>query len=734
MPFRADEVSSKTLESRGPSTCGTPSGRFRSSDWAVGGLDRIVDAAVIAFALWTVVFHFAVVLNWPRNAAIALWFAALLAAATAAFRSWRHRRVEEGRAGRTTAPTGTGEPRGESQKKLAVSRATAVFFLAAATGVALLGAYFHGPDVWWLYSALIVALASAAVVTVTRRPAPSPRAEPSTSWGAVALVLAVATLFALGSAFTQRPDADDISYLSRAVHAEQRSGSFATHDTVYSDEAYGVGDSSTPLTAIEPLIGVGALLTPFTTPTVAYLVLGPAVSWLAVLALWRLLRTLGAPSPALATLGAALFLVLNGDRHASFGNFGFVRSWQGKAIFVAVVVPLIWHYALRWGKTADRSSWVGLLAANIAGMGLTTTAYLVAPTVTALGLVCSARGRGAVKRALVGGATLAYPLALLLVSQFHSVPSPSSGWTSGRVLGLTVAPAVSVVETFRAGGHALTGVVETRYAEILHGQWDHIFGDGLPMVVAVGSLLAAWLFVRDRAGRLALAAVPAVLVLVYFNPVMARIPGDPGSFEQAGGSWWRSVWVAPVPAAVGITVSSAVLISRAWLRRPLLVGLPLAMSVLMLMAGMSVLSHDNRGVRIGSLEWDVQRAPRAAAARALSLAERGEVVAAPDGVGRVLTTMTANVYPILVRDLQYSAPEFQPPSQRVQRHLVHRAITAGLGTDEVPAFQDALASLGIGVVVVDRDVIDEGSLAPALRAAGFAEVGADSHFSYWERH
>ena len=680
---------------------------------------------MVAFALWTVAFHLSVALGWPRDVVVAAWLVSLLVIAVLC---WRFRR----RSTQSVPELGVASPAG-----LPVApRWVTPTFAAAAAILASFGAYASSAVVWWSYSALIVLLASAAVVAASRtRPAVVRNGAGRVARSGIGLVLVVATAFAFGAAFTQRPDADDVSYVSRAVHAEQRDGPFATRDTVYGDELYALtgGRPTTPMTAVEPLIGVLALLTPFTSPTVAYLVVGPAVAALAVLALWRLLRTLGAPSPALATFGAAVFLALNGDRHASFGNFGFVRSWQGKAIFVAVIVPLIWHYALAFGRGEGRKPLLGLFAANVAGVGLTTTAYLVAPTITCAALVCSVRGPGVRNRLAVGVSTLAYPVLILVAARVEALPAPTRDWEPGTALGVVAAPLGGLAASLQVGLQALGDAFDRGSADVLHAHWDRILGDGLPMVVAVGSMLTAWAFVGDRAGRLALAAVPGVLMLLYLNPLAAQLSLSATSFEQAGASWWRSVWVAPVPAAVGIVVSSPGLLSGKRMRGLVGTVVPLAAALAMLVGGTSVLSSANAGTRMGPPQWDVDPLARAAADRVLEIQQRDGVVAAPQEVGEVLALMTSHAHPLIVRELIYAAPVLRPPSQGDNRFVVHSAIVNGLDLENRQRFQAAIAALEPLVVVARRGAMGRGVLTSTLRASGYASAGHDDHYAYWRR-
>ena len=55
-----------------------------------------------------------------------------------------------------------------------------------------------------------------------------------------------------------------------------------------------------------------------------------------------------------------LVLVAAGETHRWYGNFSFVRMWQGKAIFLSVFMPLVYAYALRFAVRPNLRDWTML--------------------------------------------------------------------------------------------------------------------------------------------------------------------------------------------------------------------------------------------------------------------------------------------------------------------------------------------------------------------------------------
>ena len=110
----------------------------------------------------------------------------------------------------------------------------------------------------------------------------------------------------------------------------------------------------------------------------------PLATVLAVLALWRLLRVWEVPMPALALSTALVFLLVAAcDERRTVGEFFVTRLWQGKAVFVAVLVPLLFALLCSYAEQPARRTLVLLFAAGVAAVGLTTSAIFVVPVIAA---------------------------------------------------------------------------------------------------------------------------------------------------------------------------------------------------------------------------------------------------------------------------------------------------------------------------------------------------------------
>ena len=188
-------------------------------------------------------------------------------------------------------------------------------------------------------------------------PQPPSRASEALLW-LLALACVVLTLVA------HRPDADDAFYVNIAVAAVDvpRQALLST-DTLHGIDGlplylpvYRVHSYELLNAAMAYLTGIPAIYT-FHWISAAFAAL------LVPLAYAKLFRLL-TPRWWLWSVGVlTVILVAAGETHRWYGNFAFVRIWQGKAVFLSVFLPLIYAYGLRFAVQPTVRGWALLCAA-----------------------------------------------------------------------------------------------------------------------------------------------------------------------------------------------------------------------------------------------------------------------------------------------------------------------------------------------------------------------------------
>lgn len=692
--------------------------------------DSVLDVVLVAFALWTAVFHLALILDWGRDLTAAVWVALLALAAEI----WYLIRVRRRRSRDHAADPEPGRPAPSAPRWL-IGTAAAIG-MASALYAAVVEPRGGG---WWpVWTGVVLAAGLGVLVALRFRPlvGSATREEPRhTAWPAI-FVVGLALVMAALSVLTLRPDGDDVYVMNQALYVEARDAPFPERDTIFADQVFrDTRPDDVPASSIESLIGTGGRWLPFSTPTVAYLLLAPAVSFLAVLGTWRLARTLRAGWPALATAGAMAFLFLDGAENASFGNFSFARAWQGKVIAVFLLLPLVWHYALSWSRDGDRRGLVMLVAALVAAVGLSSTALAVIPGAAAVVLVAGAAVTRRWRRLAWATTAFVYPLVLWLVARQAERQAPVVG-----------SPAATAGESVASGGPAAAAAASSavpppgsaapapfEFSGDLpgldaHTLWYYVFGHAaVNLLVALTAMALTWVVLRDRASRLAVALGSTAVFGAFYAPGAAIRIDEATDF---GSVLWRAVWIVPLPLMIGLLLAAPAAL-RATRDRLAAAAASVGVLVALFATGTPVIDGP-RVADFGSVTWDVEPVARAAAANIDALSSPGAIAATPEKIGQAISSTTVDVRPVNPRGFEMYGSHAVPEFRSDNRRLLSAAVERGLEPTKVEAFRTALSTLRVTVVCVapaaSGAIIDR-----ALEAAGFAHIEADEACVYWTR-
>jgi hypothetical protein len=478
-------------------------------------VDGLTEFAVVAFASWTLLYDIGAMARLGTSLLLLLWAACLVVIAVGLVRLHR-------------APgAATAEPVLSAGWLTAVTRwrrhlgvASVLFGIAAGLAVGL-----HRAGLPWAWTWVLGMLAVAATMTWLLLPdgAASPAAgrpvgaalPDSAPAGGQAqrgslLALGTAVAAAIFSLYIVRPDGDDAYFVSRAVWTAQH-GRIPLKDVIFTNQAVNQIPSESPLSSVEVLIGALARLFGVSAASFTYYIALPVFTFFAVWAVWLLIRRWAPGRYVLCFAVAMVYLAWSGTSGASFGSFHLVRMWQGKAAFVSVLVPLLYAYLTQWAEHRSRHNLLLVVAAGIAAAGLTSSAALVVPLIAA-----------------------AVAVPLLLARQIAAALGVLAGAAYPVLVGLVMAALFPV--HFPAPPFAAQTV------------WAWVLLTGVPG--AIGGV-ALW-----TAPRLARRGVPALItsgvagvVTVLMIPGVLKVIGDT---TGANAVLWRTMWVVPAPAVVGV--------------------------------------------------------------------------------------------------------------------------------------------------------------------------------------
>lgn len=687
--------------------------------------DAVLDSAVLLLAAWTVFYHLCLVTGigavWAALAEVLLlpccvrwaWRGSHSGKPSAGGEGARDRRGagnEPARgyeAGSRPAPPRALRVRSARSADFpatsavpAVPASPEAFRRALATAAALsalvaavLFALRVGP--WWLTWALwscaaVAGTAGAFLGTAhpgssRREDGPLPgdrgREDPFPEGGGAAAALAWATGLATFALFLNRPDGDDAYYVNLAGWVAEH-GTFPLRDTVMSDLAF-PATYWPPVASYDALLGTLGRFSPLDVLDVAYFVVPVVGTFLAVLALWRLLRVWSVPAAGVALTLAAVFLLWGGDHHYAFGNHFVGRIWQGKILFLWLMVPLLLCYLQRFAEGPSRRRLARVCAAGVAAVGFSTNAMFLVPLIAA------------------GGVT---PLL------FRAPRFAGAGFVAAAAYPLG------------AGGITLAvgGYVGDDYAsmtDIIVPEWlTHlVLGDGLRAGIAVLAVLAGALVLRRRDSRITVGALATVAAVMY-------APGMPlFVFELTGlgRTLHRVLWILPVAALLGALGSAVVTATR---MRAVRYGVPGLLAVVLVATGLPLWSPDNTPARLTAVpRWKLPPGTVATAQRITARSQPGDTVLVPYELGHTVAITDPPLTPVLPRPFFANALEGAPDFHGAQRRYLKEFAKGYLAPGQMGDVPRALRVVGVDMACLHAGdaagaaVLERGGYVPVLR-------------------
>ena len=683
----------------------------RAARWA----DRLVDGSVASLAAWTVMFHLARWMEMTRGIALVAW---VIVVASWLVVRWRRPLASE------VLPVDLSTVRTGSNGLKNIATGGLLVMAAVLAWVEVDGLWW--PGFWCVLAVFLVMAVRHSVPAGGRggeRTSRLTQVDPIGATGATAAsVIILAFLMAALSLVMVRPDQDDVFVVNRSTWISEHNTTFPERDTIFSDDVLPVERPAGLPTSVEALVGAVAAVLSVGAASLSYLGLGPLVAALSVLATWRLLRGLGARAPALATWVGTAFLVLDGVEHGSFGNFSAGRSWQGKVIFLVVVVPSLWHHSNAWGSTGCRRHLRAASLGVLAGLGLSSTAVLVAPTVvvaaSVAGVVSASPGGvlfGRQQRSRIGWA-IGVSAPALLVGLWALVADPQ------RLIDRTSSTAVLVGLRLRAALDPLQWLDSgTEPIAIVR----MVFGRGPTAFVGLAAALLAWTVARQRNARLVLLAAPLVAFGVFGAPGVFDVLNEIGEADAIA---WRMLWVLPLPAMVGLVLTAR---RSGFGAAPVVV--PIVVLAVVLVTGTPITSSANRGAE---LVWpptiDLPRPEASSARRLIELAPKGGRVAGPADIDFAVSVLTSEVKATNPRRAYLRGRHVNDSFGAVHRRVLTHALANGYAEWGADAVSEALGVLRPDAICLASMTLSDGTeVVGVLVDMGYRSAGSDQTCYFW---
>ncbi|HKZ11333.1 MAG TPA: DUF6077 domain-containing protein [Rhodanobacteraceae bacterium] len=658
------------------------------------GLDRIVTAFVLAFAIWTVYVHL-ITASHASLITLLHWLPLVALVATAATIAW----FRMPQPARWSAPVANGGRTVGGPVADSAGHRSGIWFGPAAVlalailWVGLLSAGMPYPVFWW-----IALLGSFGVWLRTLKATPIATAPTPCSRRVVWIVGSVAAAAVCVTLFANRPDADDAFYRSiSATLLRFPHQPVLVHDTLYRLPNAPIMLQFYRLGSYDVLVATLARITGIDHLVVAYLVLPSVFAAFCVLAWTYLLRRIVPARWPWVLLILFLCVLALGEVHRAYGNFAFVRLFQGKAILVTGMVPAIAGAALLYARHGGLRHWLLLFAAQVAALGVSASALFVAPAAAAFGLA--------------GG--------------WSADARSSRRFAAGMLASVYVFGAGWAIASVTHGGQALVSSSPMPgIPQILDDTWG--WCSTRLLLVA---LLAAWAFVRDPVRARYFSAGAFFFLLAVLNPYTVRIVAD--HFVGVY-TYWRLTWALPLPLFLAVLLHG--LVERASRMRP---GV-LAASACVALAAFAVVFGGRFGTlrsantvtfglpgpKVSPVEYQV------AARIAKDVSENG-VVLAPEAVSIWLPSFVVHPELLGVREL-YLTRAFSP-DDAARRSLLMRYVG---GQHRPPGsaawFADALRRYGLSAVVFVHSAPWRGEMENVLERHGWRPLSSGTYDTWVE--
>jgi hypothetical protein len=432
------------------------------------------------------------------------------------------------------------------------------------------------------------------------------------------------------------------------------------------------------------VVAIIAGLAFFPAATVVYEISLPVFTFLAIWAVWMLIRRWAPRRYAFCFALAMVYLAWTGGG-ASFGAFHLGTMWEGKAAFVSLMVPLLYFYLTDWAENRTGRGLVLVIASGVAAAGLSSAAVYIVPLITVAVAAGLLLGR-MVKEALGAALSSVYPLA------------------AGLLVTL-LAPVAHVPH--------VTFTAPTVWSWVLKGG----------AVGAVGGV-ALW-----TAPWLARRGVPALITVgIGGLAAIVMLPGAVGLLGDSLGISpviWRVLWVVPGPVLVGLLPAVPLpFANRFRAAGRVLAPVPAgALAAVLAVSGVPVWSHLNGVTMATHPSWKVDAASlRLAQGITRADRSRGDILA-PWQVMETIPLLTTTTRAVNPRGLYLLSLDAGP------RFVGDRQLLTTLADGDYPlpgvaTVRAAVARTGVGYACVWRY---EAGVIRRLEKAGFtraARIGA----------
>ena len=514
---------------------------------------------------------------------------------------------------------------------------------------------------------------------------------------AVVLCLSVAAVVLTLSVV--RSDLDDAFYVAVASFASGNpSQPLLAFDPMHGDAGLPLIFASYRFASFELLAGAVAHLLGIPAMDVIYKLLPPLWAIFSVLCIFLLAQEYMPKRWLLLGIVTFLLIVILGESHRAPANMMFVRMFQGKAVYLSVIVPAIFYLTARYLSSRGTSADLFLIGCSqLTAIGLSNFGMLAAPIA----------GAGA------------------LISNIPVIEKASRKKLWGVLVTLTIPlPYLVAVAVESSWGSAMAQSQSESALQV----WTSVFGTHQQYLVGI-LLLIGPVLARDSITRWRLAVPPLLLFALYLNPWLSNFISKNITTPPV---YWRVVWSFPI--LIFAAASVCIVIDR------LIDGkerrfFPAILSAIVIV--LLIFSLPLNTLRPGNIDSILSFASRkvnfndyAVAEKAIQVNGTTHRLLAPDQISGLISRFEVHPKLVSVRGfyLDMLAPAFGHEAYR-QRRVLHDFVS-GIAENDKELVRTALSSLNVSTIVIPQ-INERNDVVEFLKSENFQMIEAIKGYSIW---
>ncbi|MBP0014813.1 MAG: hypothetical protein J7545_12330 [Roseofilum sp. SBFL] len=422
------------------------------------------------------------------------------------------------------------------------------------------------------------------------------------------------------------------------------------------------------------------------------------------------------PRHWLSVTTVTTFLLVILTTAAGLGNFSLARLQQGKPLFVAILVPLIIVYTLRYLTAPSAWKWMILTFANIAAVGCSSTALYAAP------------------------------LTVLLATCGYWTPTSKATWRSVSVLTTCAYPLAIALLFITQVKTSSPNMSNLNFEAIINNDFVLHLKHGMGGYFFWVATLVSWAVLTDLNLRRFLLGAILTFMLLFMNPFLQEF----WAVNLTGVPTFRRLWwVIPRHLLLGILLSFP-LISSSFsdYQKQAKITLYAFVSTALIVLATSISPNSySPKIDFNRIQYRFPPQPKLPQER-LDLINRiqakvppGSYVLAPaspvgkevagDELARWMIVPRTPLYPIVVTESYLNVTNFFPESESQQRRILSQYISGVNRPSNAPqVLQSSIPQLSIKAAIVPLSNPWEPEINAILSSLGF-QVTIIDHYALW---